>query len=287
MISVLKKHPRLCLTIDTLIGLRACGVYLYGVLPATLFLLGNLEIKDIKIDLSSKWYYLVISSLIPLTALYVLIRKKHENWYLSLEHLNLRAAIVTTVLLMSSWTICGVSGLLNGKYYLVERLEDINSGMMVEPFLFAIVSLAISSTLFMSIITEDSELPGLPTKQFIDKSCEIRKNLIILNRNDIWKKYDKQKIMECKKTIDSILSLIEDAFSTHSNNFGKIHLKQIQQHLKKVRLAFEDETESEWKVLLDEDELLTAIERNSRVKRQDEIQSIKELKSLKLGDRSI
>src|SRR5438552_16300139 len=95
--------PRLEL-LDQLLGLRSWGLILYGALPASLSLLGILDVKVGSLD---KLLPILLVSLLPLSLTFLLIRARQRDWYLTTDYLNLRSSITTFLIVVSATLISG------------------------------------------------------------------------------------------------------------------------------------------------------------------------------------
>lgn len=80
-------------TVDLYVGLRSWGLILYGALPASLAMLGFLDVKIGKVD--DLFPFLLPASALPVLLTFLLIRARQKEWYLTTDHLNLRSAITT------------------------------------------------------------------------------------------------------------------------------------------------------------------------------------------------
>lgn len=173
-------------SLDLVFGLRGWGLILYGVLPANLALLGVLEVKLAKIaDLIP---FLLPVVLLPMLTTFLLIRNRHKDWYLTTRFLNTRSLIVTLVILLLASLISGVSGIIHGQY--VVSLSEFGTkghlATIAESFLMAVGSLVLTSTLFLTILTKDSDFPGLPSTDFVKLVKTIRESLKQLQVSGVW-----------------------------------------------------------------------------------------------------
>jgi hypothetical protein len=175
--------------LDQLLGLRSWGLILYGALPASLSLLG---ILDVKIGSFNKILPILLVSLLPLSLTFMLIRARQRDWYFTTDYLNVRSSITTLLIVMSATVIAGASGVIRDKYvFSLHNLTDRSHVLaMGESFLFGMASLVISSTLFATILTKEANLPGLPATDFVKSATGVRQTLIGIQLNPVWKNYE-------------------------------------------------------------------------------------------------
>jgi hypothetical protein len=172
----LRSNKLLCW--DYFLGLRGSGLVIYGALPASLGALGAFKppdqaTLDSKIGLGAIPFICCVA-LIPVVLTYVLVRQRMANWYLLPNYLNVRAATITLSIILVSALVCGANGLLVGTY----RLVPIAAWMALplgdkarpigECLLLSFAYLVGSSTLFLTVVKEDGNLPLLPGKEEID-----------------------------------------------------------------------------------------------------------------------
>ena len=180
MASTSQRSSRL-IRLDNIICLRAWGFILYGALPANLALLGVLKIE---IGTGSK-LLLLPASILPIVITFLLIRSRHRDWYLTANYLNLRSAVSTLIVLVLAATICRISVSIRDN----SNFADFFRKGVIESFLLAVVSLVVSSTLFMTVLTKDPKLPGLPSSDFVKLMKRIRSDLRKIKGSAIWEEY--------------------------------------------------------------------------------------------------
>lgn len=222
--------------IDGFVGLRAWGLILYGALPATFSLLGA---KDIKIDVGdTNVFYALIASPLPLIILYLLIRTKCRDWYLSERHLFWRSLITTIMILVASTSICAITGVIKGHFYFTGffSLDYIN---LVKPFLLAIVSLVLSSVLFMGILTKGSQLPLMPRKELVGKLYDFKKFKREFGSSSIWNEHNIDEIQKQRSELYGILEQIEDAIA-EARCFMKLSVVSLKKQLEIVEEYLND-----------------------------------------------
>jgi hypothetical protein len=181
----LRETKLLCF--DYVFGLRAFGLVIYGALPASLGALGAFKAPDQSV-LDSKIGaaaipYISCVALIPVLLTFVLVRQRLANWYLLPAYLNARAAVITGGIILVSSLVVLANGLLVGTYELgsfshwrsLPLLEKIKPAM--ECLLLSFAYLVGSSTLFLTVVKEDSSLPLLPGKQEVENIASLRASL--------------------------------------------------------------------------------------------------------------
>ena len=79
---------RVLVIADQIFGLRAWGLILYGVLPSNLALLGLVKVDS---SFQDKILHLLPALLLPVLVSYLLIRTRHQEWYLTRSLLAVRS----------------------------------------------------------------------------------------------------------------------------------------------------------------------------------------------------
>lgn len=175
------------LKFDYLLGLRGCGLVIYGALPASLGALGAFKPPD-QATLESKvglaaLPYIICVAFIPVILTFVLVRQRLANWYLLPDYLVLRTAIITVGIILMSSLVCGANGLLAGSYRLVSMTAWKNLPLrdkvlpISECLLLSFAYLVGASTLFLTVVKEDGNLPLLPNKTEVDNLTLLRSHL--------------------------------------------------------------------------------------------------------------
>ena len=231
--------------LDKFFGIRAFGLIFYGVLPSILFLIGVLEVKIYNIIKSAQFF--IIIPIIPIIIfIFSLIKNRLKGFYLTTDFLNIRSFMITVITLLISTVIFGLSGVLQGKYVFVipnnlnEGMDLLKSGPKFEPFLLAIASLLIASTLFFTVVTKEVNLPALPPVKFVKLIIKVQDNMKLLKSDPIWKEYVS---MEDDKLID-YAHKIEHSLSQAINikiifNFQK-SLEQVHKDMINLIKALND-----------------------------------------------
>ena len=206
--------------LDKIFGIRAFGLIFYGVLPSILFLIGILEVKVYNINESAHFLIIILIFLIIiLIFIFSLIRNRLKGFYLTTDYLNHRSFMITAITLSISTAIFGLSGVLQGKYVFViphnwnDGMDLLKSEPNFEPILLAVASLLVASTVFLTIVTKEVDLPALPPSKFIKLISDIQSDMKLLQNNPIWGecisiKYDK---------LIYLTSKIEDSLSQAIN----------------------------------------------------------------------
>jgi hypothetical protein len=162
---------------DYFLGLRGSGLVVYGALPASLGALGAFKppdqaALDSKIGLGA-FPFICCVALIPVVLTYVLVRQRMANWYFLPNYLSVRAATITLSIILVSALVCGANGVLVGTYrFDIAAWMALPLGEKAKPigecFLLSFAYLVGSSTLFLTVVKEDGNLPLLPAKEEID-----------------------------------------------------------------------------------------------------------------------
>ena len=206
--------------------------------------------------------------------------------------------MITVITLLISTLIFELSGVLQGKYIFVipnnwnESMDLLKSGLYFEPFILAIASLLISSTLFFTVVTKEVNLPALPPVKFVKLIIEIQDNMKLLKNDQIWKEYVS---MEDDKLIDlanKIEVLLNQAINVKiSFNFQK-SLKPVHDDIiNLINVLYEVKTgvndvskEITWKIYFENQNLLSPDQIKRRESKNEMYISIERLKELELGD---
>jgi hypothetical protein len=223
--------------LDNFICIRGWGLILYGVLPSYLALLGTLEIKIDSVNEQSA-YFLIVIVILPILLTYMLIEELQRKWYLTTDYIKSRSVGTTILLLFLSTFISGISGLIHGKYILVEPTNLVEiiptflNGLsaIAESFLFGILSLVISITFYITIPRKELELPGLPPAEFVSIQMKIRNNLRLIQRDPIWKEYVQDEDNLIKKA-ENIKKDIDKAVNLPINFLAKESLRPIYENM--------------------------------------------------------
>jgi hypothetical protein len=286
--AIAKKESNYLIKLDIIVGLRAWGLILYGALPSNLALVGALEVKIGNIDDLNPFYF-IAASILPIFLLFMLIRDRHKEWYLTTDFLNLRSTIVTIIILILATLISGISGIIHNRYIvgLPQSWSWNEWTAIAESFLLAVTSLVVSSALFMTAIAKESNLPGLPTVEFVKLIEELQRNLRYMKNNKIWETYisiDDNELIDLVKKIE--LDLIK-ANTYIGNRLAIKSLKPLQKDMTNLIRALEnvrDGGQGTWEIYFEQEFRLSADNKKRRTCLfKEEFDSIERLKGLKLG----
>ena len=283
--------------LDKFFGIRAFGLIFYGVLPSILFLIGVLEVKIYNI-IESAQFFIIIPIILITIFIFSLIRNRLKGFYLTTDFLNIRSFMITVITLLISTVIFGLSGVLQGKYVFVipnnlnEGMDLLKSGPNFEPFLLAIASLLIASTLFFTVVTKEVNLPALPPVKFVKLIIEVQDNMKLLKSDPIWKEYVS---MEDDKLIDlanEIKNSLNQAITIKiSFNFQKslepvhediINFIYVLEDVK--RNANEELEKKTWEIYFANIISLSSDQKIRRERMNEICNSINRIKGLKLED---
>jgi hypothetical protein len=213
--------------IDQMLGLRSWGLILYGALPACLSLLGFIEIKVGKIQgqgLHTLWILPI--ACLPLIVTFLLVRAREREWYFTEDYLCLRSAVTTGLIVLCATAIAGVAGIIRQEYvFSFPPLQD-GGQALAECFLFGIASLVLSSTLFATVLTKGTDLPGLPSSGFVGAIARIRQQLIAIQQSFIWNAYEanNKKFEELNTEGAKLVTELRFALSQPGNRLAKKNL---------------------------------------------------------------
>ncbi|UCE07267.1 MAG: hypothetical protein JSW07_04325 [bacterium] len=267
---------------DKILGLRAWGLILYGALPSNLALLGAIKV-ELKIDNISNLLPLFIpASMLPLFITFLLIRSRHKDWYLTKNYLNLRSMISTFIILMLATLICYISLTIRN-----EPGQEIYQ-VISRAFLLAIISLVVSSTFFMAILTKEVNLPGIPSKDFVELTTTMRNNLRKIKNNDIWKAYVSLANNNLINLAEKIKDDVEKASIQAENYFIKKSLEPMAKDINNLIEILGEINEGgiqRWKIYFADSEMLSVPDKQFRESQKEKFFSVERIKGLKLGDK--
>lgn len=273
--------------LDRIFGLRAWGLILYGALPANLALLGAIEIKISPAN-EQLPFLLIPATILPILLIFILIRDRHREWYLTTDSLNLRSVIVSITILFVAMLICGISGIIHNTYIIgLPDSWNLNEWTAIaESFLLAVASLVLSSTLFMTALKRGVDLPGLPSSDFVELITKLRKNMRKMKGSKIWKEYIPLDDNEFIKLIEDIKIDIESANTYTGNNLSKRELRAIYDDFENLLSVIHNINKTvpvlkqkEWKKYFEKSSDDGNVRRD-----ENKFNSINKLKDLNLGD---
>jgi len=219
------KDPPIVL-LDHLVGIRAWGLVLYATLPANLALIGALKV-EVK-GTGDGWPALALLVL-PVVATFLLIRSRQREWYLSPLLLNSRSLIMTLLILFFSSTIYAGAQILTGHYVftLAEPFGAAQFTTIRESIFFGVACLVASSTLFMTLLTKDSNLPGLPRSDAGTSLAAVRSGLRLLQDHAIWREY-RAPCADATNLVTDFLSALKNTKDLGFPEFSYGSLKHLE-----------------------------------------------------------
>lgn len=275
--------------LDRIFGLRAWGLILYGALPANLALLGAIEIKISSAN-EQLPFLLIPATILPILLIFILIRDRHREWYLTTDSLNLRSVIVSITILFVAMIICGISGIIHNNYIigLPDNWNFNEWTAIVESFLLAVASLVLSSTLFITALKKEVDLPGLPSSDFVELIAKLRKNMRKMKGSKIWKEYIPLDDNGFIKLIEEIKIDIESANTYTGNNLSKRELRAICNDFENLLFIVNNINDSvielkqkEWEKYFGN---FNPSDNRNEWRDENKFNSINKLKELKFGD---
>ncbi|MBE0680592.1 MAG: hypothetical protein IH589_01650 [Anaerolineales bacterium] len=213
------------LRLDHIFANSAKGIVAYGIMPSALVFLGVLKIE--KLQLPGAYGWLEIASLIfivsiPFCILCYILGRRLERYYLFKDYLWARSFIVTFEILIGVTAVGLASGFLTGNLIITNKLTTWISPLL-HSLIGGIATLSLSSTLFATLLTENTNLPGLPSKEYADLLAEIKFLIASLQEGKsalVWKKkplldktktvYVQEILIKLKAKFDILQKLIED-----------------------------------------------------------------------------
>ncbi|MCD4803875.1 MAG: hypothetical protein K8R16_13135 [Anaerolineales bacterium] len=283
--------------LDKIFGIRAFGLIFYGVLPSILFLIGVLEVKIYNTIESAQFF--IIIPIIPIAIfIFSLIRNRLKGFYLTTDFLNIRSIMITAITLLISTVIFGLSGVIQGKYVFViphnwnESMDLLKSGPNFEPFLLAIASLLIASTLFFTVVTKEVNLPALPPVKFVKLIIEVQDNMKLLKSNPIWNEcvsMEDDKLINLANKIEYLLDQainIKISFDLQ-NSLKPVHddITNFIKVLKYVKYSANEKLKKEtWEIYFTNIKSLSSEQKMRRDCENENCNSINRIKGLKLED---
>ena len=219
---------------DYYLGLRCKYLILYGVLPASLISLGVLQVESIALPkLGVSLIALLIIACVPIYVTYSFIKFKVDQYYVikgdivkrcclikggntkrwnNKEYIrgysNIRALIMTSIILLTATVVSMANGVILGQYTHTSILQS-----FIESLLTAAISLVVSSALFMTVLRENVDFPGLPSKAYVDRVSSIKQCMCGVTKNNrlFWKaEWIETDIQDLIKDIDNCITKIRD-----------------------------------------------------------------------------
>jgi len=171
---------------DHLFGFRGWALVLYGALPANLAVIGALRVDS---AFNAPTWPMVGLLALPIFVTYLLIRTRQREWYVSAAFLRIRSLVVTLTILACSVAIYDAAQLAKNRFkWSPERpwWTPESSLALRESLLFSVASLVVSSTLFMTLLTKATDLPGLPSVATVTTLSRLRNGLRTVKLHSIW-----------------------------------------------------------------------------------------------------
>jgi len=171
---------------DQRLGVRGSGLIVYGALPASLSALGVVKVPEqANLPLSgSSIPFIAVVALAPVVLTFVLTRQRMAAWYVLSDYLILRAVLNTLGIVVASTAVCLAARALTKPDIGAALSQWLGLGLAKQAntvghaLLLSLAFLVGSSTLFLTVIKEDSGLPLLPKKDRLVAETELRKNLV-------------------------------------------------------------------------------------------------------------
>jgi len=171
---------------DQRLGVRGSGLIVYGALPASLSALGVVKVPEqANLPLSgSSIPFIAVVALAPVVLTFVLTRQRMAAWYVLSDYLILRAVLNTLGIVVASTTVCLAARALTKPDIGAALSQWLGLGLAKQAntvghaLLLSLAFLVGSSTLFLTVIKEDSGLPLLPKKGRLAAETELRKRLV-------------------------------------------------------------------------------------------------------------
>lgn len=132
-------------------------------------------------------------------------KEKKGKLYEIFTYNNIRASFLTSLILIFAAIVSMATGVISGRYLIAFKPQ-----LFIESLLTAAISLVVSSALFMSILRENVDFPGLPNKSYVDLVSSIKDCMSRLTKNNrlIWK--DKRSTGDLKIDTANCKGKIQD-----------------------------------------------------------------------------
>jgi hypothetical protein len=171
---------------DYRLGLRGAGLIVYGALPASLSALGVVKVPEqaaLPLSVPSVPFIAVVA-LAPVVLTFVLTKQRMAAWYVLADYLWLRSILITLGIVVASTAVCLAARALTKPDIGAALHEWLGLALAKQAntvghaLLLSLAFLVGSSTLFLTVIKEDSGLPLLPAKDRLAQETELRKRLV-------------------------------------------------------------------------------------------------------------
>lgn len=263
----------------------------YGVIPSILVLLGSLEEK---IDLVNEQFIFIYiaASILLIFFIFILIRKRYREWYLNTDSIGRFSASTTIIILILAMLVIGTSGIVHNRYSIgIPHSWSWNDWKaIIESFLLA-VSLVISSTFFMTILTKERDLPGLPSIEFVKLMAKLRNNMMNMKSNKIWVEYiylDDELINSAEKNknyLNQAIICTENHPVKKSLETVYVDMTNLVKILDEIRYSGNEVSKQIiWNIYFADIRTLSEDEKRRRSYNEEKFASIERLKKLKIGN---
>ncbi|HKQ07468.1 MAG TPA: hypothetical protein VJ464_20255 [Blastocatellia bacterium] len=292
-----RSEPAKLVRLDRLLGLRGWGLVLYGALPANLALIGAVKV-EMKLEASLPLFLFVVP--LPVITTYLLIRTRQKEWYLATDRLALRSAITCAMIILLASLITGAARLIQGEYRwdfdfrLAGLFTPAHLKTAGESFLFGIATLVFSSTLFMTILTKGTDLPGLPLTGFVTLLGKVRQGLKRFQGQPIWHASpdSAEAIGELRKLVEEVLTNFRSLMAEPGHWLAKQSLQLVAADVANVLEIIKsikgspDLMAARWGIYFEEECKLSPTDQKLRreKERQTLYDSLQRVRQLQLGD---
>jgi hypothetical protein len=256
---------------DHILGLRGLALIFYGALPANLAVIGALKLEPK--DTAPSWPILGLLVL-PVVITSLLIRNRQKEWYVSAAFLNVRCVLTTLLILVCSIAIYDAAQMARGSFTwsALWPLWTVQSSIALrESILFGVLSLMVSSTLFMTLLTKGGELPGLPSSQALTALAAIRQGLRTVQKDPIWRECPAGEMSDIAKTVESLVKELDGRGTLGLASFARDSLEPLAAAVKDLEKVVEELGDlpdvlrlPSWKVYFAPKEELTKPEKDER-----------------------
>ena len=277
---------------DHILGLRGLALILYGALPANLAVLGALKVVEPTAK-TEGWPILGLLAL-PVVVTSLLIRHRQKEWYVSVAFLNIRSVVTTILILACSISIYAAAQMARGTWQLSPLRPILNPHsfeVLRESILFGVLSLMVSSTLFMTLLSKGGDLPGLPSSKALATFATIRQELKTVQRDRIWAVCPEGEKTGLEGSVESLVEALEDRGKIGLPSFARASLEPLAAAVKDLDMIVKAIGERQdldfrllvWKVYFAPAEELTDGERDDREAQAECFNSLQSLRWSRWG----
>lgn len=225
---------------DHLFGFRGWALVLYGALPANLAVIGAVRVDSALT--APTWPTLALLTL-PVFTTYLLIRTRQREWYISAAFLRIRSVIVTLTILVCSVAIYDAAQLAKNRFtWSAERpwWTAESSLALRESLLFSVASLVVSSTLFMTLLTRATDLPGLPSVATVTALSRMRQGLRTVQLHSIWYQCPDQATTGLEATLEELRDALASRATLDLPSFAILSLDSLATLVADLSAAIEE-----------------------------------------------